>query len=278
MNDSTFSRDAILLAAMCYQANQLFEQDRIVLPNGFSLRYIYEAYAGVEEPEKEPFGFIAESRQEIVIAFRGTESYKDNESDQDLYQVSYPYARNVGQTHRGFTCIYQSTRDVFISEIRKLSPSKRILITGYSLGGGLAVLAAFDIALNTSFKVPFVYTYGSPRVADPVFANWFNRIVPNSHRIFNVHDIIPTLPDASYPPPFTEVGLYYQHVNNRYPVSFQLNSIARNHYISCYFTCLSNLDRQFTTTLCVNSPDFCPTSSFCTPFVGICCDEGELRG
>ena len=97
------SEDAILLAAMCHQANLLFEEEELILPKGFECRYIIFALAGVEKPEPEVFGFIAESQDEIVMAFRGTDSFKDNESDQDLYQVPYPFVRNAGKTHRGFT-------------------------------------------------------------------------------------------------------------------------------------------------------------------------------
>ncbi|MFF3021303.1 lipase family protein [Gottfriedia sp. NPDC057948] len=268
-NENVFnSKDAILLSAMCYQSNQLIENERgeIILPNGFELRDIIYAFAGVEEPEAEPFGFITESKNEIIIAFRGTDSYKDNESDQDLYQVEYPFAENVGKTHRGFTCIYQSARNEIISELLKLSTEKRLLITGYSLGGALAVLCSYDIAVNTDFENPFVYTFGSPRVADPEFAYRFNQIVRNSVRVFNEHDIIPTLPAEAYPPPFTAKGLYYRHVNNMYPVNFQLNSIARNHYIGCYFNTLSRMNSEFTSDLCSNNPGFCPRIKICTPY------------
>ncbi|PFH87655.1 hypothetical protein [Bacillus sp. AFS088145] len=110
------SKDAILLSAMCYQSNQLIESDKgeVVLPKGFKLHYTIYAYAGVEEPVAEPFGFIAELRDEIIIAFRGTDSYKDNESDQDLYQIEYPFAENVGKTHRGFTCISAARTHMYV--------------------------------------------------------------------------------------------------------------------------------------------------------------------
>lgn len=266
------NEDAILLSAMCYQSNQLFEKGKITLPKGFKLRYTIYAYAGVEEPEAEPFGFLVESKNDIIIAFRGTESYKDNESDQDLYQVPYPFVENVGKTHRGFTCIYQSTRDELITELMKLSVSKRLLITGYSLGGALAVLSAYDISMNTEFENPLVYTFGSPRVADPEFAYRFNQRIKHSFRIYNVHDVIPTLPSEVYPPPFTSTGLYYRHVNLAYPLNFQLNSIARNHYISCYFTILSKKNPKFKKELCQKNPGFCPDSTICAPFNGICND------
>jgi triacylglycerol lipase len=270
------SEDAILLAAMCHQANLLFEEEELILPKGFKLRYIIRALAGVEDPVAEAFGFIAESRDEIVIAFRGTDSFRDNESDQDLYQVPYPFVRNVGKTHRGFTCIYQSTRDELIRKLIKLSITKRLLIAGYSLGGPLAVLAALDIAVNTGFKNPIVYTYGSPRTGDPDFASRFNQVVKNSIRIFNVHDVIPTLPAQAYPPPFTEEGLCYRHVNIKYPLSFQLNSLARNHYISCYFKNLSKRNPDFTKTLCYENPGFCPDTGLCVPFKGICSENSSI--
>jgi triacylglycerol lipase len=266
------SSDAILLAAMCHQSNQLIENEKgeIILPKRFKLIHTIYAFAGVEEPEAEPFGFIAESNNEIVIAFRGTDSFKDNESDQDLYQVEYPFVENVGKTHRGFTCIYQSARNEMMRELMKLSRDKKLFITGYSLGGALAVLCSFDIAINTDYKTPYVYTFGSPRVADPEFAYRFDQTVKNSVRIFNVHDIIPTLPAESYPPPFTARGLYYRHVKKFFPISFQLNSIARNHYIGCYFNQMRRLNPEYAASLCAKNPGFCPNTKICVPFNGNC--------
>ena len=270
------TKDAILLSAMIFQSYQLFEEGTLILPKGFKLRYIIRALAGVEEPEEEVFGFIAESQDEIVVIFRGTRTFKDNESDQDLYQVPYTFVRNAGKTHRGFTCIYQSTRNELIRELNKVSTTKRLLIAGHSLGGGLAVLAALDIAVNTGFNNPFVYTYGSPRVGDPVFASNFNQTINYSIRIFNIHDIIPTLPDPEYPPPFTKEGLYYRHVNRKYPVSFQLNSLpVRNHEIVCYFKNLSQQNPDYTRALCTKNPGFCPDTGLCVPFIGICSESNS---
>lgn len=256
---------------MIHQSYELFEQRRFVLPEGFRLQLIIRASAGVEEPEAEVFGFIAESQDQIVVAFRGTRTFKDNESDQDLVQIPYPFVKNTGKTHRGFTCIYQSARNELIRELSVLSPLKKLFVAGHSLGGALAVLAAFDIAVNTSFKKPFVYTYGSSRVADPVFASHFNQTVKSSVRIVNIHDIIPTLPDRAYPPPFAKNGIVYQHVKAKFPLSFQLNSLpVRNHEIVCYFKYLSLTQPRYTQELCARNPGFCPSTDMCVPFKGIC--------
>lgn len=63
------SKDAILLAAMCFQTYQLFEKGKLILPKGFELRYTIRAFANVEKPTEEVFGFIAESQYQIIIAF-----------------------------------------------------------------------------------------------------------------------------------------------------------------------------------------------------------------
>lgn len=274
--DMYSNEDAILLAAMINQAYRLFEKEKVVLPQGYTLRFNILALAGVEQPEEEVFGFLAESKDNVIIIFRGTRTFKDNESDQDLYQVPFPFVRNAGKTHRGFTCIYQSARDELIEELNKLSTNKRLLIAGHSLGGALTVLTALDIAVNTGFKHPVVYSYGSPRVADPKFSSFFNQTVKNSFRIANVHDIIPTLPANAYPPPFTNNGLFYRHVNTKVPISFQLNSLpVRNHEIVCYFKFLSRRNPDFAKALCADSPGFCPDTGLCVPFIGICSAEEE---
>jgi triacylglycerol lipase len=265
------SEDAIFLAAMCFQTYELFEKEKLILPKGFKLQYTIRAFANIEKPTEEVFGFIAESKDQIIIAFRGYALYPaDLISAYDIFQIPYPFVRDAGKSHRGFTCIYQSTRNAIIRQLNKLSASKRLSVTGHNYGGGLAVLAAFDIAVNTKFKNPFLYTYGALRAGDPDFASRFNTTVKNSVRIFNVHDPNPTFPAQAYPRPFTEQGLYYQHVKTKYPISFQLNDVPRNDGIGCYFKNLSKCNPNFSKGLCKKNPGFCPNSEMCFPFQSTC--------
>lgn len=263
--------DAILLAAMSYQTYPFFLEGKLVLPKGFKLRYTIRAFANVENPTELLFGFIAESQDQIIIAFRGYAAYPaDLLASYDIFQVPYPFVRNGGNTSRGFTCIYQSTRNKLIRELNTLSTSKKLFVTGHNYGGALATLAALDIAVNTRFENPFVYTYGSPRVGDPDFAFRFNQVVKNSIRIVNIHDSFPTFPAQKYPPPFTEEGLYYQHVKTKYPIAFQLNDTPRNDAIGCYFKNLSKMNPDFAEALCYKNPGFCPDTGMCFPFQGPC--------
>ena len=52
--------------------------ERLILPKGFELRYTIRAFADVENPTKLVFGFIAESEDQIVIAFRGYADYPND--------------------------------------------------------------------------------------------------------------------------------------------------------------------------------------------------------
>jgi pimeloyl-ACP methyl ester carboxylesterase len=83
-------------------------------------------------------------------------------------------------------------------------PANSVTICGHSLGGALATLLALDVAANSSFSDPAVYSYGSPRTGDSLFAGTFDQVVKNSYRIANRVDIVPALP-----PPID-----YEHVLN----------------------------------------------------------------
>ncbi|UHA72478.1 lipase family protein [Paenibacillus sp. 481] len=269
--NSSTNKNAIFLAAMSYQAYQLFFNNKVVLPKGFKLRSIIRALVNVENPTEEVFGFIAESKQKIIIAFRGYAAYPaDLLAGYDILQVPYPFVENAGNTHRGFTCLYQSTRDKIIRVLNKLPATKQLYITGHNYGGAVATLAALDIAVNTKFQQPIVYTYGSLRTGDPVFAARFNHVVKKSVRVFNIHDSNPTFPAVLYPPPFTKQGLRYEHVKKKYPLSFQLNSTPRNDGIACYFKFLSKKNPAYAKALCQSNPGFCPCTKMCVPLRKTC--------
>ncbi|MEK3714965.1 lipase family protein [Paenibacillus sp. FSL R7-0333] len=263
------SKTAIFLSAMSYQTYPFFFEGKLVLPEGFKLRFTIRAFADVENPTELVFGFIAVSRDQIVVAFRGYASYPaDLLASYDIFLTPYPFVRSGGKTSRGFTCLYRSTRNNLIRELNKLSTAKRLYITGHNYGGALATLAALDIAVNTRFKHPFVYTYGSPCIGDPNFVSRFNSTIKNSVRIVNIHDSFPTFPARRYPPPFTKRGITYRHVKTKVPISFQLNNVPRNDSIACYFNKLSQKNPKFAKALCDENPGFCPDTGMCFPFQG----------
>jgi hypothetical protein len=95
MNDQT----AIFLAAMSYQTYPLFFEQKLVLPKGFKLRSVIHGFANVENPEELEYGYIAESQDQIIIAFRGYASYPaDLLASYDILQIPYPFVRKAGRT------------------------------------------------------------------------------------------------------------------------------------------------------------------------------------
>jgi predicted lipase len=140
----------------------------------------------------------------VVIAIRGTEGTLEWIHDAEFLQVPCPFLVGAGHTEDGFTAMYESLRTgadpgspSVVSALAKLKfphSVSSMTICGHSLGGALATLLALDVAANTAFNNPAVYTYGSPRTGDSLFASTFDQVVKNSYRVANRLDIVPTLP------------------------------------------------------------------------------------
>jgi predicted lipase len=82
--------------------------------------------------------------------------------------------------------------------------AQTIGVTGHSLGGALAILAAFDILENVKTgPVPQLYTFAGPRTGAPNFAESFGAAISECNRIVNFMDVVPQMP---LPPLCEHVG------------------------------------------------------------------------
>ncbi|MEO3946979.1 lipase family protein [Gorillibacterium sp. CAU 1737] len=251
---------AIFLAAVCSQTYAQYTNPNgsFVIPQGYSL--VHAILAKSFSFAWEPFGFILEAPDEIIIAFRGTSSANDWVSDLIASQKSFDCVEEPCLTHRGFTAIYSSARDGIFSALSDLSSTKALTVTGHSLGAALATLCAADVASNGTFSSFSLYTYGSPRVGDPAFVDSFSGKITDRHRFANLFDIVTYVPPTAYKPPKQEITYSYRHVPEHIPLSFQNGSFGLNHVISSYFTELAKLQPEYTQALCTANPGFCPTS------------------
>ncbi len=251
---------AIFLAAICGQTyTQYTNTDgSFVLPLNFSLFDTIEAISLIRVSER--FGFILESPEEIIIAFRGTMSSTDWITDAIASQKNFKYIKDPALTHRGFTSIYASARGQIMSALKRLPVDKTLFITGHSLGGALATLCAVDVAANTDHQSPHVFTYGSPRVGDPDFAKAFAKYVRSSFRIANLFDVVTHAPPSIYKLPKREKKYYYSHVHTHWPLTFQNGSVSGNHVISSYYAELAKLQPPFAELLNSTNPGFCPVT------------------
>lgn len=251
-------RTALFLAAVCGQTYlQYNNKDGLFLvPRTYSL--VSEFTARAYDNSDERFGFVLTSERASVLAFRGSGSAVDWVSDFIAQQTTYRPVKNTGLTHKGFTDIYMSARSQILDIMKQLPPDRPLFITGHSLGGALATLASLDLANNSPFTAPIVYTFGAPRVGDPKFVNNYNSTVATHWRFQNEFDIVPHLPTLVYQSPNTKQTYYYMHVKGEVKRSFRMGSVAGNHILSSYFADLVNEDPDFALSVCSEPPGWCP--------------------
>ncbi|KAL6784855.1 hypothetical protein ACKKBF_B03500 [Auxenochlorella protothecoides x Auxenochlorella symbiontica] len=167
----------------------------------------------VEEVLTDTRAFLAWGPGTLVVSFRGTATRKNIITDIKIWKVAHqPRRRNkLGRTllvHLGF---YRAWRHNGFSERLLARVSElagpggeaegpdgppRVLFTGHSLGGALAVLAAGDLARAAPALAPrlSVYTFGAPRVGNGPFVQEFLTLVPDCWAMVNDQDPVPRIP------------------------------------------------------------------------------------
>ncbi len=124
------------------------------------------------------------------LAFRGTQTLEDVRSD-----ANYAQAHDTSlhlQLHSGFL---QATEDVLPQILPHLSPGYRLRVTGHSLGGAMAVIAALELQ-GQGWK-PEVITFGQPKVTNDAGAE---RTQLNLVRFIHGQDIVTLIPPLDWAP------------------------------------------------------------------------------
>lgn len=210
----------------------------------------------------------------LYISFRGTILDETN-IQTDLYQTLVPFVTTMNaktNISQGFFNAWAGIRNDVLSVISKIQPTN-VYLTGHSLGGALATLAAFEIKYYQR-QIPYnvvVYTFGSPRVGDIGFASMYNKLVSKSYRVHNLGDPIPHFPTTyqGYQHVSELVLLSSPQTQSQPPLCFinppEPQNVAYNifeHKISVYINMIANAIREKGT--CVSYSKFPSLSSACT--------------
>lgn len=179
------------------------------------------------------YGFVLESEEHSLVLFRGTQRRAEwLENITALLEDYTNPALNspMGQVHTGFHQVYKSLVDPLPLEVfRKLDPAKPCYVSGHSLGGAIAILAALDAALQIPQLQPQLrlYTYANPRVGNIDFVNAYHQRLPNNYRIVNLADTVPLVPP-------TKLNGVYAHVGQKWAFLSQNDDLLPNHQIDIY--------------------------------------------
>ncbi|KAJ2802490.1 hypothetical protein H4S07_004682 [Coemansia furcata] len=100
----------------------------------------------------------------------------------DFKVVPTPWLAHIdgSAVHSGFLYAYNagaSKIKTVVADLVRKYPDYKIVLTGHSLGGAQAVLAAVDfVAEHPEWTDKLeLYTYGQPRVGNAAFANWLSK-------------------------------------------------------------------------------------------------------
>jgi predicted lipase len=215
------------------QSNELKRLINDLAGQSMVIRWSYPVY----------WGYVLTSPSHHVLVLRGTQrgyewfqTLRANQVEaKDVSGLSF-----TGSIHEGFSTIYSHLSGAVIKAARTLDPARPLYVAGHSLGSPLASLAALDIAQ----KIPTLrhnlrlYTYAGPRLGNPAFAEAFSRLLPNSYRIVNLADLVPSLPP-------TKTGdVVYVHFGEPWGFTMASGDIGPNHFISAYRSAIDQEQEQ----------------------------------
>jgi len=131
---------------------------------------------------------IVQNDSDLVVAFRGTSSLRDWLTDSDTKRLHFD---GIGHIHAGFGHAWRAIEHTLLKKIRQTG--QRIWLTGHSLGGALATVAAES--MHPGYKIHRLVTFGSPRVFSPKDARRFRwRMKSRAFRVVHSNDLVPSVP------------------------------------------------------------------------------------
>lgn len=157
----------------------------------------------------------------IVVVFRGSSNIQNWIINIEAVRSTYSLCSGCS-VHSGFYSGYNLVASAVKNSVQNLKAkyrTARLIVTGHSLGGALAILCTADLK-NIFGNVDLTYTFGQPRVGNQAFASWFQSTHPNIYRLIDYADIVPHLPPSNTGFLHSNTEVWYQ----RGMISYQLCS------------------------------------------------------
>ncbi|EIE24300.1 alpha/beta-hydrolase [Coccomyxa subellipsoidea C-169] len=154
----------------------------------------------IHEKDPDTKVLVSWNNDTIVVAFRGTASLKNAWRAEHVPKRGRFWLGRRPLVHKGFWRSWSAhgIGDRVMDFIGSLLVDSKlpaadwhVYITGHSLGGALATLAAYDIQTAFGFKDLQVYTYGAPRTGNHAFAREYEALIPETWHVVHDSDVIP---------------------------------------------------------------------------------------
>jgi triacylglycerol lipase len=129
----------------------------------------------------------------IIVAFRGTDAGEIDDWKTNLQHK--PAAGAFGLAHSGYLAAADLLWPRLTASIEQMRDNQQtLLLTGHSMGGALAVVAAAKFAAEGAIPVAGLYTFGQPAVAEAAFERELAKRVEGRYfRFVNSSDMVPGL-------------------------------------------------------------------------------------
>jgi len=142
-------------------------------------------------------GYIAvdKTRGLTVLSFRGSHTIRNFLADADFVQVPTDICDGC-EAHQGIWDSWLETRVGILAALKTTAaqnPRSKVVVTGHSLGGAIADIAAAEIR---KMGVPAdLYTFGAPRIAGRKLSDFItNQNAGGNFRITHFDDPVPRMP------------------------------------------------------------------------------------
>ena len=150
----------------------------------------------------------------LFVSFRGSIDLLNWIDDIQIQKIQ-PYDNTLIEVEKGFYKAYEYLKSDVMNSLNNMKttyPTKKLLLTGHSLGAAIATLMAFDVMYDYQVSL---YTYGSPRVGNAYFAKEFEN-VSEMYRITHYYDIVPHTPPEYMDYHHLSNEIWYSEDNNMY--------------------------------------------------------------
>ena len=158
----------------------------------------FDRYTALNNPWTGLQGFVAGGRQAVVVAFRGSVEWIDWLVDLNFLQRDGATFGVAGRIHGGFADTLLSVWPELERAVYDYSREGQIIwLTGHSMGGALATLAATRLA-RLGYALGPLYTFAAPRSGDEAFGrDALEKLRSRHYRIVNDRDLVPRLPPTA---------------------------------------------------------------------------------